>query len=253
MSEENEVRMKVPYFQVPNKIFDVEELGKCEKLVYMYLARCGNQGSKAFPSYKTIADKCSMSRRKAIDAVKELKELGLVEKQERKYKPDTNKTNLYWINTPSECGALGSESHAPRSEQYAPNKELINKELLDKGKVYGRKQVSHSARFTYEEIRPQLNIDIQSNELIQYFVDRYEFYRETEHPRLTVQQWNRVAGTFNKDYITAIDEMDREKFIDINKAMINNYYQTSFGKEVDYCILHFIEPQILLNQWRKFN
>ena len=120
-------------------------------------------------------------------------------------------------------------------------------------KVYGRKQVSHSARFNYEEIRPQLNVSIESNELIQYFVDRYEFYIEREHPRLTAQQWNRVAETFNKDHITVIDEMDREKFIDINKAMINNYYQTSFGKEVDYCILHFIEPQILLNQWRKFN
>ena len=147
----------------------------------------------------------------------------------------------------------GRESRETNIENTDVNNTNLKDTNVNNTKVYGRKQVSHPARFTYEEIKPQLNVSIESNELIQYFVDRYEFYIEREHPRLTAQQWNRVAETFNKDYITVIDEMDREKFIDINKAMIDNYYQTSFGKEVDYCILHFIEPQILLNQWRKFN
>ena len=209
MSEENEVRMKVPYFQVPNKIFDVEEIGKCEKLVYMYLARCSNQGSKAFPSYKTIAEKCSMSRRKAIDSVKKLKELELVEKQERKYKPDMNKTNLYWINTPSECDALGGECHALGSESDALNdKELYDEELIDKELKHNVRLPSHGKWF--EEYREAYFNCIGEN-----------------HPPIPQHSLNRI-----REQIESFQDM-----FDVNRKQIRTtaeYYLYEELEEIEY-------------------
>jgi hypothetical protein len=50
------IKMEVPYFQVPNAIFEMDNLNLYEKSVYIYLCRCGNHGAQAFPSYQTIAD-----------------------------------------------------------------------------------------------------------------------------------------------------------------------------------------------------
>lgn len=145
------VRMRVPYFQVPNAIFDAE-LDPYEKLAYMYLARCGNHGGTSFPSYRTIAKKCSMSRRKAIDAVRTLEEQGFLTK-ERRRKGDKNETNLYIVEHDLEQkkggdgaqGASPGAHHAPgdvhRMHQGgapgAPNKEPQDKEQGEKDRPLG--------------------------------------------------------------------------------------------------------------------
>ncbi len=91
------VEMKVPYFQVSNNIFEIG-LEKHELLVYFYLARCGNNGAKAFPSYQTIADKCGMSRSKAIRTIKTLEGRQLIKKKVRKgFRVKNNKSNTYVV------------------------------------------------------------------------------------------------------------------------------------------------------------
>lgn len=76
------IKMEVPYFQVPNEIFEIG-LKTSELVVYFYLARCANRGSQAFPSYADIAKKCGVSRPTAIAAVKSLQAKGIIEKQKR--------------------------------------------------------------------------------------------------------------------------------------------------------------------------
>lgn len=139
--EKTKVKMSVPYFQVPNDIFDLDikvrdsglqrKLRTSEKLVYIYLCRCSNQGSNAFPSYKTIGDKCGISRRKAIDAIKLLLKNRLLIKQVRPKDNKDNETNTYEVITPSATIALGaSEMIAPPSATIAPNKEPLYEELV---------------------------------------------------------------------------------------------------------------------------
>jgi hypothetical protein len=92
------LKVNIGYFQCPNKIFDIE-FSIYEKIVYMYLCRCGNN-STAFPSYQTIADKCGMSRKKAIDVIKTLISTGVVYKHERKKKnKNENDSNIYEVLT----------------------------------------------------------------------------------------------------------------------------------------------------------
>jgi len=94
------IAMEIPYFQVPNKIFDIDKgLTIYHKIVYLYLTRCANQGSTAFPSYSTIASRCSMSKRKAITTVQELvhKELLIKEIRMSDYQ-DMNLSNVYIVD-----------------------------------------------------------------------------------------------------------------------------------------------------------
>lgn len=93
-------------FVVPTEILDMEELDVYEKMTYMVLRSYANgQDDTAFPSYSTIAKKGSMGRKKAIECVKKLEELGLVVKETRQlYKNGKveNTSNLYTIHRPAE-------------------------------------------------------------------------------------------------------------------------------------------------------
>ena len=138
--EKSQVKLNVPYFQVPNDIFDLDikvkdpvtgekrELRTSEKLVYIYLCRCGNQGNNAFPSYTRIGEKCGISRRKAIDAVKLLFDNGLLIKQVRPKDNKDNETNIYEVIAPSAMVAPGpSAMTAPPSAMVAPKKKYYIK------------------------------------------------------------------------------------------------------------------------------
>jgi len=136
-----EVNYTVEYFQVANEIFDVEGLDTYEKLVYMYLARCGNQGSKAFPSYNTIAEKCDMGRSKAIKSVKTLEEIGLLTKEEREFNETQNKTNLYEVEKPRDVRSLPNKKRKSSTNTTPPSVSdtppsvqdtLNDKEIKDK-------------------------------------------------------------------------------------------------------------------------
>lgn len=94
------IRMQVPYFQTPNSIFEAG-LNEHELVTYVYLARCGNHGGQAFPSYKDIADKCGISRSTAIRSVKSLEEKGLLSKQVRRNGACSNQSNIYFLNAPA--------------------------------------------------------------------------------------------------------------------------------------------------------
>jgi DNA-binding Lrp family transcriptional regulator len=120
------IKMEVPYFQVPNAVFDAG-LDKHELLVYFYLARCGNQGARAFPSYNTIAKKCGISRSTTIKTVKSLEQKQIVRKEIRYcIERSQNYSNVYIVEhdlgggvqqTPgSVYGKLGSVCAEPYKE-----------------------------------------------------------------------------------------------------------------------------------------
>ncbi|OPG98966.1 hypothetical protein B2I21_07360 [Chryseobacterium mucoviscidosis] len=95
----NQLKFDTGFFMAPNEIFDDIDTKTHEKLVYLYLCRCANN-SDAFPSYKTIGEKCSMSKRKAIDCVDWLFNHGLIIKVTRRTE-GFNESNIYEILRPS--------------------------------------------------------------------------------------------------------------------------------------------------------
>jgi len=121
------------YFQVSNSIFDLEfiveatkrniekdyygkhkhkytshintrNLSNNEKLVFMYICRCANNGKSAFPSYSVIASRCSMSKETARLAIEVLYNNKFILKKNRGYitanegQVTKNFSNVYKIN-----------------------------------------------------------------------------------------------------------------------------------------------------------
>jgi DNA-binding Lrp family transcriptional regulator len=251
INENDKIKMEVPYFQVPNEIFNVEELSIYEKMVYVYLARCGNQGSDVFPSYQTIGDKCGMCRRKAIDCVDKLKELGLIRKENRKVNEKYNKSNLYWIIPPSACHALGSASDTPGSAQYAPNKELCNKEIFKKENNKGVTSKNQEV-YSFPEFISIFNQDIktQVKQAIEYYLMSYEYHIGKKHPKLKYEQWLTVIDKIS--YVKGKDKKYGNYDIPLidYKEMIEQHFNTPYKKnrneECDYKLLHFVSGEDIM-------
>ena len=120
--EKSSIRREVPYFQVPNSIFDLDlPLTLQDKIIYIFLSRCSNQGAQAFPSYNTMAKKCGMSKRMAQYSISHLEACGLLEKEVRPKKNKENFTNIYILNDPSAYSAPpGAHSASLPSAPGAP-------------------------------------------------------------------------------------------------------------------------------------
>lgn len=219
------------YFMAPNDIFDLE-LKLHEKIVYLYLCRCGNN-STAFPSYNTIAKKCSISRRKAIDVVASLKESGLLKKKIRKKDDFENMSNIYEVVPPSAYRAPGSAYGSSGGVEYAPYKELDYKEHSYEEKQ-GLKRDLRLCDFQSFKERHTLRSDII--ECIEYYMSLYWDYRGTKHPDLKGEQWVNVAE--NLFYCDGLEFSDTDMF-----AMMEKHFKTKY-KDCDYNILHFMSGKI---------
>lgn len=166
--EKSLISMEIPFFQVPNEIFDMNieimvperkrEKGSndivtvkrpmktYEKLIYIYLCRCGNNKKQAFPSYKTIAEKCGIGRNTAIEGVANLIKNGLLGKRARiKEGTSEDNSNQYFVFRPKEVlGSSpsvppsppsvpqGSPPGVPPSPPGVPKKELYKKNYIEK-------------------------------------------------------------------------------------------------------------------------
>ena len=182
------IKMEVPYFQVPNDIFEIG-LDKHQLVVYMYVARCGNQWSKAFPIYQTISDKCWMSNRKAISTVKELVEMRLIYKETRyNVEVGENYSNIYYVETNIKGGAHhapGSEYNALCSEQGAPYKELGYKEIDNK----------------YIHLP-------QEDEYVSFYLETFTYHLGKEHMRVKESDYSYILdeiGSIREEGITYED------------------------------------------------
>lgn len=128
------------FFIAQNMIFDLD-ISEHAKITYLYLCRCADDESQAFPSYNTIGLKCSFSRMTAIRTIQELEKTGLlsVEKRmiEKGGKP-VNTSNLYTLYdspspTPSitELPPLVSESYQGGITELPYKDSIINTQIIN--------------------------------------------------------------------------------------------------------------------------
>lgn len=234
------VRLNVDYFQVPNEIFDLDinvvvdekkkvkgskevvtvkrPLKTYEKLIYIYLCRCGNQCSQAFPSYNTIAKQCGIGRVTAIEGVANLIKNGLLEKRPRKTKTKEglikDTSNEYFVLKPTKqlSGSLSEPVRQanpsstpgepepvrqadPSSTPGEPKKELLKKNHIEK------EPIKYSIKFLeWFEIYPN-----QFNKL-QSFKNFERLLKEETFENIMTATRNYIAylerkGNVDKQYI----------------------------------------------------
>lgn len=276
----------VPYFQVPNGIFDFDlnisdpktnlprKLSPTEKLTYIYLCRCSNNGSTAFPSYNTIADKCGISRKTAMVAVKTLTDNNLISKQIRSKDYKHSETNIYSINPPNkESGVTITPPKAkeqinpvPSSEfitppsvtitpldaksgvTITPNKELSSyKELIIKNDnvtplnlpLRPGELISFDRylKHTYRKIDPD------KIEAVNYYLEKYEQATTDKHSNLNSGQWDYVI-----DNILNYLDMNIYEIVDISLADMKKIIDNHFLSGKTFLIQDFVSADNMIKE-----
>jgi hypothetical protein len=103
-------RRQHPFFIIDNAVIDNfgAKMGPHAFMVYAVIARYAKDG-KCFPKYATIADKTGMSRPTAINAVRQLVELGLLKVRKRFRGKGKQDSNLYVLcDVPAEPGGVNA-------------------------------------------------------------------------------------------------------------------------------------------------
>ncbi len=128
------IAYRTPFTQLPNSVIRSKKLKPAHKVVLSVLCSYANESNIAFPSYQTIADDSGISRRKAIDIIGDLVELGCIRKIEQKSSKGDNTANDYEVLIGGADFALPGEIPAPPRSEYpallgansAPNQYINN-------------------------------------------------------------------------------------------------------------------------------
>lgn len=85
------------WFYSYNMIFE-QAISTHAKLIYLFLCRCADDESECFPSHKYIGNACSIKSRTTVqNAIKELQDIGLVDKEPQYRENGGQSSNLYYI------------------------------------------------------------------------------------------------------------------------------------------------------------
>lgn len=83
-----------------SEIFKIEFKKPLIKFVFIALADCANSEGECYPSIPTISKKCSVSVRFVFSSIKELQNMGYLNKQNRTHDNGRNRSNIYQITLP---------------------------------------------------------------------------------------------------------------------------------------------------------
>ena len=239
-------KMKVPYFQVSNDIFDNEQLKLSiyEKIIYIFLCRCSNQGATAFPSYLTMAKRCGMSRSKAKTAVRGLRKKGLILVEWRPKENKDNLTNLYTVrDIPGAGGDRGGAGDDRAGAGGDPIKRTPEEELLKK--KY-REHSEECPTLSYYEFKEHNPVDKDTDNAITYYLDMYTATTGQDHLKLKPETWQGVVDTLlvvelehGSDWIDCDDDNGSMY------QMIDHYFSKDYNDgDCNRCITHFNHPGI---------
>jgi hypothetical protein len=217
MENNDKIKMEIPFFQCPNDIFDIEkeELSVNEKIVYIYLCRCCNQGSDAFPSFPTIGKKTSTSAKTAQRAVEKLIEKKLIikinrKKVDKKSKKISNDSNLYEVIDSSKMDfkrhKIKATAEKPTSNQVIPMDSM----------GYGQRDHRGMVRETigvWSE-RPDINNNIINNNYInnkQYNQNEEDVNTKNKKNNVVVKNQNKkIDSKEKKNTENIVNTVDQE-------------------------------------------
>ena len=209
--QKGNAEMKVIYntgfTPITNKIIKDRKLTIYQKMVYITLCSYSNNSNISFPSYNTITEDIGCSKRKVINTIKELVDLKLIIKHEKKTKKGGNSTNVYEIVANGECHApdsehgsppiapsappssasssLDSASHAPKQYPYNKNNSFNNNHLSisDKIKIDG---IIEKAEL--DILQEQTDIELFEEAIRKMYLSEFITVNKAYCPQITVRK-----------------------------------------------------------------
>jgi hypothetical protein len=107
-------------------------------------------------------------------------------------------------------------------------------------------QTSTKIAVSFDEYRKAVNVDAETAECIERFLEAHEYYRKEKHPLLRPDQWRRIVETFR---IVEVDGDVIEVDADTIQNMIDRYFDYPSKGAKDFRIFHFNEPGIKEVLW----
>ena len=240
------LKLEIPYFQVPNRIFEVSGLTEHELITYIYLCRCGNQGSKAFPSYADIGYKTNVSEKTSQRAIEGLLQKGLIIKHNMFKKSKKGKisrsSNVYEVNI--------------NIDEYLKNHEVKeSKSTIIEGEVIlPLGQIDHTLR---SESPKGLGQRVQIKRTTEKELFEQELLKQQQHD-IELQNENTENNKKNDDDVInpnlEFSEKDSTEEIEIKERIekkIGEIQQSGFLKLLKYSDLETIA--YYLDNWKKFD
>ena len=226
--------IKFPYFQAPNDIFDKDlDLTALEKLVLLFLYRCGNQGAEAYPGYAGIARKCRVSKTTARTVILSLEKKGFIAVKRRPKANKDNLPNLYVIKHPiagDDIPISGADTGAIAGDDIPISGADTEKELLKKNSIEKEKNIDQffeSVWLLYPlkvgkgKIKPAQKKKLHQlgHDVIAKCIERYKASKPDW------QAYQHGATFFNSGYIDYLDENFKEG-VEMNGSSRTGVFKT---------------------------
>ena len=239
------LKIEIPYFQCANRIFEVSGLTEHELITYIYLCRCGNQGSKIFPSYADIGYKTNVSEKTAKRAIEGLLQKELVIKHNMFKKSKNGKisrsSNVYEINTNIDEYLKNHEAKECKSSIIEGDKILPLGQRDPRGRVRETQPLGQR-----DPIKRTTEKELFKQELLQQQHD------------IELQNENTENNKKNDDDVInpnlEFSEKDSTEEIEIKERIekkIGEIQQSGFLKLLKYSDLETIA--YYLDNWKKFD
>lgn len=213
-------RERKNWFYSYDMIFE-QNISEHAKLIYLYLCRCSDSTGKSFPSRSTIATKCSIGVKTVDRALKELQEIGLLQKEIRKDHDGFHRSNLYFVSD-SPCVTEGEDSvtETPRVASQGRGGSVTETPwVASQGR---RGSVTETPRSTTHINVPR--IEGEGGEAPQT-APAQNTYGEFKHVRLTPEQHDSLVASAGEektaDYINRVD-----RHIETKGLKSRNHYAT---------------------------
>ncbi len=100
--------------------------------------------------------------------------------------------------------------------------------------------------FSFKELIEQHDVDEEKAEGISYYMSMYKHRIDTEHPRLTIGQWERIIDGLFECYDSDL-ERQHQIALESLKRMIDQHFKTDY-RDCDYNILHFVSDGVKVHR-----
>lgn len=146
-------------------------------------------------------------------------------------------TQIGSTNTPEWCNHL-SKLGLPLPEINSENNTESNKK--DRGQNF---VVDRLTFLDYKNLLKDQSLTTSQEhqlEALKRFVECYETYMESPHPKLTIEQWEKAHDSML--YIES-NGIDHEFDVEDEEEMIYSYFETEFN-DCNYSVLHYISGDL---------
>lgn len=201
--------------------------------------------------YSAMAEQYGFTKRQVQEAINRLKEKGIITIELRTVTANSGAKlgNVVFIEPVVDIVSSITHPHTSEGEPYHVETGegiTFESDTLHKitytentSEIYNDKGVVNNSTLPSQNLNNVDNSQTEVQQMIAYYLAKYQEVMEDDHPRLKKSQWERIKGVLS--YFTYENNIE----LDHMQAMINHHFERSMS--TDYNINHMMTEGVLQN------